>query len=55
MNTKMVLAIVGVALVAAALVGVTTAQLIGARNATNIVQTGAVPSCYSSAGGVPSN
>jgi hypothetical protein len=55
MNTKIVLAIVGVTLVAAALVGVTPAQLIGARNATNIVQTGAVPPCYSSAGGVPSN
>jgi hypothetical protein len=55
MNTKIVLAIVGVALVAAALVGVTTAQLIGARNAINPAQTGVVPPCYSSASGVPSN
>ena len=55
MNTKIVLAIVVVALVAAALVGVTTAQLIGARNTINQAQTGAVPPCYSSAGGVPSN
>jgi hypothetical protein len=55
MNTKMVLAILGVAVVAAALVGVTTAQLIGAQNTTNPAQTGAVPPCYSSAGGVPPN
>jgi hypothetical protein len=55
MNTRMILAIVGVALVATALVGVTTAQLIGAQNTTNPAQTGAVPPCYSSAGGVPSN
>jgi hypothetical protein len=55
MNTKMILAIVGVALVAAALVGVTTAQLIGAQNTTNPAQTGTVSPCYSSTGGVPSN
>jgi hypothetical protein len=47
----MVLAIFGVAVVAAALVGVTTAQLIGAQNTTNP----AVPPCYSSTGTVPSN
>jgi hypothetical protein len=55
MNTKIVLAIVGVALIAAALVGVTTAQLIGAQNTTNPTATQAVPPCYSSAGGVPPN
>ena len=55
MNTKIVLAIIGVALVAAALVGVTTAQLIGAQNTTNPAVTGVVPPCYSSAGGVPTN
>jgi hypothetical protein len=51
----MILAIVGVAVVAAALVGVTTAQLIGAQNTTYPAQTGTAPPCYSSAGGVPSN
>ena len=55
MNTKTILAIVGVALVAAALVGVTTAQLIGAQNTTNPAATQAVPPCFSSVGGVPSN
>jgi hypothetical protein len=55
MNTKMVLAIVGVAVVAAALVGVTTAQLIGAQNITNPAVTQTVPPCSSSTGGVPSN
>ena len=53
MNTKIVLAIIGVALVAAALVGVTTAQLIGVQHTTNPAATGVVPPCYSSAGGVP--
>jgi hypothetical protein len=55
MKTKIILAIVGVALIAAALVGVTTAQLIGAQNTTNPAQTGTVPPCYSSAGGIPPN
>jgi hypothetical protein len=55
MNTKIVLAIVGVALVAAALFSVTTAQLIGAQNTTNPAATQTVPPCYSSAGGVPPN
>jgi hypothetical protein len=55
MNTKYLLAIIGVAVVAAALIGVTTAQLIGAQNSTNPAQTGTVPPCYSSAGGVPPN
>jgi hypothetical protein len=55
MNTKYLLAIIGVAVVAAALIGVTTAQLIGAQNTTNPAQTGTVPPCYSSAGGVPPN
>ena len=55
MNTKLILAIIGVALVSAALVGVTTAQLIGAQNTINPAQTGAVPPCYSSASGVPPN
>lgn len=54
MNPKYLFAIIGVALVAAALVGVTTAQLIGAQNSTNPAQTGVVPPCYSPAGGVPS-
>jgi hypothetical protein len=52
-DTKYVLAIIGVAVVAAALVGVTTAQLIGAQNTTNPAQTGVVPPCYSPVGGVP--
>jgi hypothetical protein len=55
MNTKLTLAIIGVALVAAALVGVTTAQLIGAQNTTSPTVTQTVPPCYSSAGGVPPN
>ncbi len=55
MNTKITLAIVVVALIAAALVGVTTAQLIGAQNITSPAQTNAVPPCYSSAGGALPN
>ena len=55
MNTKYLLAIIGVAVVAAALVGVTTAQLIGAQNTTNPAQTGTAPPCYSAAGGVAPN
>lgn len=55
MNTKIVFAILGVVMIAAALVGVTTAQLIGSQNTTNPAQTGTVPPCYSSAGGVPPN
>jgi hypothetical protein len=54
MNTKIILAIVGVALVAAALVGVSAAQYVGAQNATKSAVTQGVPPCFSSAGGVPS-
>jgi hypothetical protein len=44
MNTKVMLAIIGVALVAAALVGV-SAQFVGAQNATNSTSTQGVPPC----------
>jgi hypothetical protein len=57
MKTKMILARVGVALVAAALVGVTAAQLIGAQNTVNpaAIQTHTVPPCYNSTVRVPPN
>jgi hypothetical protein len=53
MNTKLVLAILGVALVAAALVGVSAAAFAGPQYTTNPTQTQWVPPCANSAGVVP--
>ncbi len=53
MKTKLILAIVAVALCAAALVGVSAAQFGGAQNITNPAQTQVVPPCANSAGVVP--
>jgi hypothetical protein len=53
MKTKLILAIVAVALCAAALVGVSAAQFGGAQNTTNPTQTQWVPPCANSAGVVP--
>jgi hypothetical protein len=50
MKTKIILAVVAVALCAAALVGVSAAQFGGALYATNSVQTQGVPPCANSAG-----
>jgi hypothetical protein len=53
MKTKLMIAIIGVALVAAALVGVTV-QFVGAQNTTNPAPTQAVvPPCANAAGQVP--
>jgi hypothetical protein len=53
MKTKLILAIVAVALCAAALVGVSAAQFGGTQNITNPAQTQVVPPCANSAGVVP--
>jgi hypothetical protein len=53
MKTKLILAIVAVALCAAALVGVSTAQFGGAQNTTNLNVNQVVPPCANSAGVVP--
>lgn len=53
MKTKIILAIVAVALCAAALVGVSAAQFGGAQNITNPTQTQVVPPCANNVGVVP--
>jgi hypothetical protein len=53
MKTKLILAIVAVALCAAALVGVSAAQFGGAQYTTNPAQTQGVPPCANSEGVVP--
>ncbi|HSV50088.1 MAG TPA: hypothetical protein VLH35_07200 [Candidatus Acidoferrales bacterium] len=54
MKTKLILAIFAVALVAAALVGVSAAQYVGAQNATNPILAQQVPPCADITGTVPS-
>ena len=53
MNTKLILAVIGVALIATALVGVSAAQYVGAQNRTYTTQTGLVPPCADPSGAVP--
>lgn len=53
MKTKLVLAILGVALVAAALVGVSAAAFAGPQYTTNPTQTQTAPWCANNAGVVP--
>lgn len=53
MNTKLVLAIFGVALVAAALVGVSAAAFAGAQYTTNPTQTQTAPWCANNADVAP--
>jgi hypothetical protein len=54
MKTKLILAIIGVAMVAAALVGVSAAQYVGNQNATNQILTQQTPPCANLTGTVPS-
>jgi hypothetical protein len=54
MKTKLILSIIGVALVAAALVSVSAAQYVGTQNTTNPTLTQGVPSCANATGVVPS-
>ena len=53
MKTKFILAIIAVALVAAALVGVSAAQYVGTQNTTNPTLTQGVPPCANASGVVP--
>ena len=53
MNTKLILAVIGVALIATALVGVSAAQYIGAQNRTYTTQTQPVPTCADPSRTVP--
>jgi ABC-type antimicrobial peptide transport system permease subunit len=53
MKTKLILAIIGIAVVAAALVGVSAAQFVGTQNTTNPTLTQTVPPCADSTGAVP--
>jgi hypothetical protein len=53
MNTKIILAVIGVALVAAALVGVSAAQYVGAQNRINTAQNQLVPPCADATGALP--
>jgi hypothetical protein len=54
MKTKLIVTILGVALVAAALVGVSAGQFVGAQNATNQIIAQQVPPCADAFGMVPS-
>jgi hypothetical protein len=50
MKTKIILGIIGVVLVAAALVSLSTAAFVGAQNTTNPTQTQRVQPCVNSTG-----
>ena len=53
MKTKFILAILGVALVAAALVGVSAAQFVGNQTTTNQILAQQSPPCADSTGAIP--